>query len=57
MSKDKKIKELEEKKKTANGQLCEVYSRIVGYFRPTFAWNEGKAEEYKKRAIYKVGEK
>jgi anaerobic ribonucleoside-triphosphate reductase len=27
----------------------EVYSRVVGYFRPVQAWNNGKAEEFKER--------
>ena len=27
----------------------EVYSRIVGYFRPVSQWNLGKKEEYKER--------
>jgi ribonucleoside-triphosphate reductase (formate) len=28
---------------------CEVYSRIVGYFRPVANWNIGKKEEFKDR--------
>lgn len=28
---------------------CEVYSRVVGYFRPVQNWNEGKKQEYKER--------
>jgi anaerobic ribonucleoside-triphosphate reductase len=28
---------------------CEVYSRVVGYYRPVSAWNEGKREEYRQR--------
>ena len=36
---------------------CEVYSRIVGYFRPISEWNKGKKEEYKDRASMKVDEK
>ncbi len=31
---------------------CEVYSRIVGYFRPTSNWNAGKQEEYRQRKTY-----
>ena len=27
----------------------EIYSRIVGYFRPTSQWNRGKMEEYSER--------
>lgn len=28
---------------------CEVFSRIVGYFRPVQNWNAGKQEEFKDR--------
>jgi ribonucleoside-triphosphate reductase len=31
---------------------CEVFTRIVGYFRPVQQWNEGKQEEYKDRLEY-----
>lgn len=27
----------------------EIYSRVVGYFRPTSQWNIGKMEEYSER--------
>jgi hypothetical protein len=30
----------------------EVYSRIVGYYRPVQNWNEGKKQEYKERKKY-----
>lgn len=30
-------------------ERCEVFSRVVGYFRPVRNWNEGKAEEFKHR--------
>lgn len=33
---------------------CEVYSRVCGYFRPVFAWNEGKREEFKDRVTFKA---
>jgi len=33
---------------------CEIYSRIVGYLRPVSQWNDGKAEEFKKRKVFKV---
>jgi len=36
---------------------CEVYSRVVGYLRPVEQWNEGKAEEFKDRKDFEVGEK
>lgn len=35
------------------GADCEVYARIVGYLRPTFNWNAGKAEEFKHRVKIK----
>ena len=36
------------------GADCEVYSRIVGYLRPTDQWNEGKEEEFRLRKTYKL---
>ena len=33
----------------------EVYSRVVGYFRPTSAWNKGKQSEYKDRKEFNIG--
>jgi anaerobic ribonucleoside-triphosphate reductase len=27
----------------------EVYSRVVGYYRPVANWNDGKKEEFKER--------
>ena len=32
----------------------EVYSRVVGYFRPVKQWNAGKQEEWKDRKFYSV---
>ena len=43
-------KELEEVK----GTECEVYSRVVGYFRPVKQWNDGKREEFKDRKVFEV---
>jgi ribonucleoside-triphosphate reductase len=34
------------------GKETEVFSRIVGYFRPLRRWNEGKAEEFRQRLTY-----
>jgi anaerobic ribonucleoside-triphosphate reductase len=31
---------------------CEVYSRIVGYYRPVDSWNKGKQEEFKDREVF-----
>jgi CBS domain-containing protein len=36
------------------GEETEIYSRIVGYYRPVKNWNVGKKSEYKERKIYKV---
>ena len=33
---------------------CEVYSRIVGYYRPVRQWNEGKQKEYKERKEFVI---
>ncbi len=33
---------------------CEVYSRIVGYYRPIQNWNKGKMEEFRKRINFKL---
>ena len=37
-----------------NFRETEVYSRIVGYIRPTKQWNAGKSEEYCDRKEYVV---
>jgi len=34
------------------GQDAEVYTRVVGYYRPVSRWNKGKQEEYRERAEY-----
>ncbi|MDP3958120.1 MAG: ribonucleoside triphosphate reductase [bacterium] len=36
------------------GLSCEVWSRIVGYFRPIVEWNRGKKSEYSERVEYKI---
>jgi len=36
----------------ACGKSTEVYSRIVGYFRPVKNWNGGKKEEFSQRKAY-----
>ena len=33
---------------------CEIWSRIVGYFRPVDQWNKGKKSEYAERTEYRV---
>lgn len=36
------------------GKECEVYSRVVGYYRPVQCWNKGKKEEFADRKEYVV---
>ncbi len=31
---------------------CEVWSRVVGYLRPTARWNDGKLEEFGDRSTF-----
>lgn len=38
------------------GREAEVYSRIVGYYRPVKAWNGGKQAEYYDRRLFNVKE-
>ena len=32
----------------------EVYSRVVGYYRPVNQWNKGKQEEFRDRREFSV---
>ena len=32
---------------------CEVYSRVVGYYRPVRFWNSGKKQEFRERINFK----
>jgi anaerobic ribonucleoside-triphosphate reductase len=34
---------------------CEVYSRVVGYYRPVNSWNEGKKAEFQNRKMFDLG--
>jgi len=34
----------------------EVYSRIVGYYRPVQSWNKGKREEFSQREYISLKE-
>lgn len=34
------------------GSDCEVYSRVVGYYRPVQNWNDGKREEFRLRSTF-----
>ncbi len=51
---EKKIKDLETLLKNVRGSECEVYSRVVGYYRPVKNWNLGKREEFSERKVFEV---
>ena len=36
------------------GEICEVYSRVVGYLRPTRQWNPGKQAEFRRRRPFRL---
>ena len=36
------------------GAICEVFSRVCGYFRPVTNWNKGKQEEFKERKVFEI---
>lgn len=38
--------------KTVRKVPCEIYSRVVGYFRPVANWNVGKQAEFGDRVTY-----
>ncbi|HHI96868.1 MAG TPA: hypothetical protein ENJ96_03355 [Thermodesulfatator atlanticus] len=42
-------KEIEIPKVKVKAVPVEVYSRVVGYFRPVQNWNKGKQQEFKER--------
>ena len=45
---------MKEERIEACNMPTEVYSRVVGYFRPVQSWNEGKKAEFKDRTPYVV---
>ncbi len=38
----------------AERQRCEVWTRVMGYFRPVSAWNAGKQAEYHDRRPFRI---
>lgn len=50
----------EQKNPTKNRRIVairtEVYSRIVGYYRPVQSWNDGKKEEFAQRSVLSPSE-
>jgi anaerobic ribonucleoside-triphosphate reductase len=51
-----KIREVKEEEKVVQAVKAEVYSRVVGYYRPIQDWNEGKREEFRERSYLTVQE-
>lgn len=47
-----KISLIKSEIENVKGTECEVYARIVGYYRSVKNWNAGKAEEYKHRVSF-----
>lgn len=47
-------KELRNRKKEIEAAYTEVYTRIVGYYRPIQNWNIGKSQEYKERTNFDI---
>ena len=33
-------------------QPCEIWTRVMGYYRPVSAWNAGKQSEYSERVPF-----
>lgn len=33
---------------------CEVFTRVVGFYRPVSQFNRGKKEEFSERVTYKI---
>ena len=50
----KKLAELKKELNNVKGTPTEIYSRVVGYYRPVQQWNDGKQEEFKDRKVFKT---
>ncbi len=48
--------EKKENREEVQAVKAEVYSRVVGYYRPVQDWNEGKREEFRERKYLKAQE-
>ena len=48
----KRIEDLRAKLDKVRGTPTEVYTRIVGYYRPVKNWNPGKRAEYDERKLF-----
>ena len=48
------IARLEKELESVKGTTCEVYSRIVGYFRPVKQFNPGQEAQYHDRKTFEI---
>ncbi len=48
---------VKEKGKELERTKCEIYSRVVGYYRPVAQWNDGKQSEFADRIPYEPKER
>lgn len=49
-----KKKQVKQTKQRTQRTKCEVYSRVVGYYRPVAQWNLGKKAEWNERLTFNV---
>jgi ribonucleoside-triphosphate reductase len=49
---EKELGETRDALSNTHGNVAEVYSRIVGYYRSVRNWNKGKREEFGERKLY-----
>lgn len=47
-----RLTELRADLENVRGTTAEVYTRIVGYYRPVRNWNHGKSQEYTERVVF-----
>ena len=45
---------MNQNKKAEKKVPCEIYSRVVGYFRPVNQWNTGKQTEFEERYTHDI---
>jgi anaerobic ribonucleoside-triphosphate reductase len=44
------VNQIDQSKRT----LCEIWTRVMGYFRPVASWNKGKKSEFAERKYFKI---
>lgn len=49
---ENRITQLKAELLNVKGTTTEVYTRIVGYYRPVRNWNKGKSQEYTERVVF-----